>query len=202
MTKAKYTKVKRKPQPKKVKVIKNISDDKIPRELILQYGDSYYVLKAGLEWKANRLFGGAGYSIDLEPIEIDREANVYVFKAVLVVLENGATFVNYGEAHLGNSNSMMKNNLLHLAATRAECRVLRMATACGYASYDEVKTIEDNGKTEMKDATKPATENQIATLKTLNKKLEEKDLQKLTIKKDMTKAKAASLIREMTKELK
>jgi hypothetical protein len=119
----------------------NISDERIPRNLILMYGDQPYIQKAGLEWKANSLFGGAGYSIKTEIIENDRQGKYVLVKATLTVLKNGATYENFGEAHAGNVNSRMLSQLLHLAVTRAECRVLRMATACGYASYEEVATM-------------------------------------------------------------
>ena len=162
------------PQPKKV-VVRDVAldDKKIPRNLILKYGDQYYVMKAGLEWKANQLFGGAGFSLSLEPIIQDFKNKQFVFKATLTVLANGATFVNFGEANSQNANSMLQYQLFHLAATRAECRVLRMATACGYASYDEVKTINGNGKEdqrslEIEGGDKPATEAQLATIKALN----------------------------------
>jgi hypothetical protein len=122
----------------------NISDERIPRNLILMYGDTPYIQKAGLEWKANSLFGGAGYSIKTEIIENDRQGKYVLVKATLTVLKNGATYENFGEAHAGNVNSRMLSQLLHLAVTRAECRVLRMATACGYASYEEVATMPGN----------------------------------------------------------
>jgi len=147
-----------------------IDDKRIPPNLILKYGDDYYVMKAGLEWKANAMFGGAGYSINLKPELMNHEEKHYIFKATLVVLENGSIFTNYGEAHPGNANSMLQNNLLHLAATRAECRVLRMATACGYASYDEVKTVNGDQPTPLiEDGDKPATKAQLATLEALDR---------------------------------
>lgn len=126
-------------QPKKLSVKDaSLSDDRIPRSLILMYGETPYIMKAGLEWKANQLFGGAGYSLELDPIQQDWEKKIFVFKATLTVLKNGVKYVNFGEADASNANSQMQKQLFHLAATRAECRVLRMATACGYASYEEV----------------------------------------------------------------
>ncbi len=164
-------------QPTKLKVKDaHLDDSKIPRNLILMYGETPYIQKAGLEWKANRLFGGAGYSIKTEFVERDFKNKYYLVKAILTVLDNGAVFENYGEAYPDNANSMMQKNLLHLAITRAECRVLRMATACGYASYDEVKTMP-NGEVkevaaiaESPDDNEPATDAQKATVDALARK--------------------------------
>lgn len=145
-----------------------LDDKKIPPTLLMKYGDTFYVLKAGLEWKASKLYGLGGYSLILERLE--SEPAEELFKATMTVIETGATFVNYGEASTANVNNMMQKQMLHLAATRAECRVLRMATACGYAAYDEVKTIKEEKSTEtngMKDGHLPATENQLITLKNL-----------------------------------
>lgn len=135
----------------------SLSDEKIPRNLIIMYGDSPYITKPGLEWKANKLFGPAGYSIKTEIMENERGKYVLV-KATLTVLANGAVFENFGEASLENVNSMMIKQMLHLAVTRAECRVLRMATACGYASYDEVLT-QKKGDLILGDLPAPKKEN-------------------------------------------
>lgn len=167
----------------------NLSDEKIPRNLILMYGGTPYIQKGGLEWKANQLFGGAGYSITVELVERNREQGYYLAKAILTVLANGAVYENYGEASKDNVNSMMQKNLLHLAITRAECRVLRMATACGYASYDEVMTLPQEKVTQIEDADAPATNSQVATLKALGAK-----------ETPTTKSEAIELIKVYTKK--
>lgn len=165
-------------QPKKLEknqILKvedaSITDERIPRNLILMYGDTPYIMKAGLEWKANQLFGAAGYRLELDPIEMNYKESIFVFKATLTVLKNQTVFTNYGEATVKNVNSRMHGQLLHLAATRAECRVLRMATATGYASYDEVMTMNEPEKTpqptDPEKEIKPATSAQIETIKTL-----------------------------------
>ncbi|OGY24251.1 MAG: hypothetical protein A2Y57_04160 [Candidatus Woykebacteria bacterium RBG_13_40_7b] len=183
-------------QPRKLKVRDaSLSDNRIPRNLILMYGNTPYIQKAGLEWKANKLFGGAGYSIGVELIERDPEKKYYLAKATLKILQNGAVYENYGEAHPENANSMMQKNLLHLAITRAECRVLRMATACGYASYDEVMTLpnsEVKALPEMVDADEPATPEQIKIIETLSKGKEPVDTT------DLTKAQAAKVISDLS----
>ena len=190
-----------------------LDDERIPRNLLMKYGDDYYVLKAGLEWKANQLVGGAGYSLILEPVTLYKvvEQGIeppdrHTFKATLTVIANGAKFVNFGEASKENSNSNMHNNLFHLAATRAECRVLRMATACGYASYEEVRTFDGNGqkstRIQIEGGDKPATKTQLATIKALdpgffkvNKKTH------LYIDPEgLTKQKASDFIRQLSKK--
>ena len=94
------------------------------------------------------------------------------------VLGNGAVYTNYGEAHPQNANSMLQHQLFHLAATRAECRVLRMATACGYVSYDEVKTMPSSNEAKtiqapaIEGGDKPATEVQLKTIEALGGQLD------------------------------
>lgn len=125
------------PKVKKLTVVDaNVLDKKIPRNLIIKFGDNFYILKAGLEWKAMQLFGGGGYSLETEIIE--RKENYALVKAMFVS-KDGAKYSNYGEASFKNvTNPRMQPYLLHLAITRAECRVLRMATACGYVSKEEM----------------------------------------------------------------
>lgn len=189
-------------QPKKLKVEDaSMSDERIPRNLIIMYDNTPFILKAGLEWKANQLFGGAGYSLITEPITIDFENDIFVFKAILRVLQNGAEYVNYGEARKINANSTMQKQLFHLAITRAECRVIRMATACGYASYDEVMT-QGNGKKEaiqLEDGDKVATEEQLTTLKFLGwEHLHSKEINAKSGEfEDLTKQQAADKIAEL-----
>jgi hypothetical protein len=183
-------------KPKKIAVTDlALSDEKIPRNLILMYDTTPFILKAGLEWKANKLFGGAGYSLHIELISYDFEKKYYLAKATLIVLGNGAIFENYGEATPENSNSMMQKNLLHLAITRAECRVLRMATACGYASYDEVMTLPKNGhpeKIEVKNGNYPATAEQLKTIFSIAPDTK--------INPEMTKQEASEIINYLSKK--
>lgn len=146
----------------------SLSDDRIPRNLILMYGDKPYIEKAGLEWKANQLFGAAGFSVEIEPHTIDYDNKRFIFKATVTIMANGQKYVNYGEATRENANSMMQSQLLHLAATRAECRALRMATATGYASYEEVMTMpEKKTVTDPEQEIKPATKDQIENIKNM-----------------------------------
>lgn len=161
-------------------------DNKVPRNLILMYDQTPYIMKAGLEWKAQRMY--KKYSLALEPITTDFEKRQFVFKATFS--SGDVVFVNYGEAHAENANSMMQKQLFHLAATRAECRVLRMATACGYASYDEVRTVNGDhaiaAEQKNEDDGKPATQQQIAALKRY----------KVPVTPDMTRGQARQIIIE------
>jgi len=114
----------------------NELDKKVPRNLIVKFGDNYYILKAGLEWKAMQLYGGGGYSLETEIIE---KKDDYVLAKAVFTSKEGVKFSNFGEATFKNvTNPRMQPYLLHLAVTRAECRVLRMATACGYVSREEM----------------------------------------------------------------
>lgn len=123
--------------PQKIKVQDASElDKKIPRQLIVKFGDAYYITKAGLEWKAMQLYGGGAYSLLTEIVERNEK---YVLAKATFQSKEGATFSNYGEASFANvTNPKMHAYLLHLAVTRAECRVLRMATACGYVSKEEM----------------------------------------------------------------
>lgn len=115
----------------------NLLDKKVPTNLIVKFGESFYILKAGLEWKAMQLYGGGGYSLETEIIE---KSEKYVLaKAVFTTKDGSVKYSNFGEASTLNvTNPKMHGYLLHLAVTRAECRALRMATACGYVSREEM----------------------------------------------------------------
>lgn len=114
----------------------HLLDKKIPRNLIMKMGDNYHILKAGLEWKAMQLYGGGGYSLETDIVE---HKEGYVLAKAVFTTPAGIKYSNYGEATFKNViNPKMQPHLLHLAVTRAECRVLRMATACGYVSREEM----------------------------------------------------------------
>lgn len=146
----------------------NKLDKKVPRNLIIKFGNNWYILKAGLEWKASQLYGGGNYSIDIEIVE--RSADYCLAKAIFLS-KDGTRFVNFGEASKANvSNSKMHSQLLHLAITRAECRVLRMATAAGYMSYEEMdfsNGVSDSKLPALENGDSPADDAQLKTLKTL-----------------------------------
>lgn len=147
-------------------------DKKIPRELLMQYQNKWYILKAGLEWKANYLLGGGNYGVTTDIIEKSPD---YVLAKATLKTRTGIEFTNYGEASkLNVTNIQMHKYLLHLAVTRAECRVLRMATACGYTSIDEMDiggTAQEIPVSETD--TEPATEGQRKVLETLKGNIKE-----------------------------
>ena len=150
----------------------NDLDKKIPRDLIIMYQGKHYITKAGLEWKANLLFGGGQYGVTIEIVERTnpKDAIGYCLAKATLTTRGGIEFSNFGEAHDGNvSNPAMKKYMLHLAITRAECRVLRMATACGYTSIDEMD-LPDQEKvipSVPEDAHAP-TPAQVKTIKQMN----------------------------------
>ena len=140
----------------------NALDKKIPQNLLMKYQGNWYILKAGLEWKANFLFGGGAYGVETEII--DRKPDYVLAKATFVT-RDGMRFSNYGEASKANvTNPQMHKYLLHLAVTRAECRVLRMATACGYTSVDEMDIGGEKQLPTSPDDDQPPTQAQLITL--------------------------------------
>jgi|GEM_PF-4168536 len=163
-------------------------DARIPKNLMMTYQGKPYILKSGLEWKAVQVFGIGGYSIDMEIVE--RDDNRIVVKATFSTQE-GATFVNFGECNKQNTPPIMAKYALHLAVTRAECRVLRMATACGYVAYEEMETT--NGDKEIPASptdNQPPTGAQLKTLKSL----------KFSGEAPKTQAEAKEMIAEMMKQ--
>lgn len=146
----------------------NKLDKKIPQDLLMQYQGKWYILKAGLEWKANLLFGGGNYGVTTDIVE--RTPDFIIAKATFTT-KSGMTFSNYGEASKTNVTPNMQKYLLHLAITRAECRVLRMATACGYTSVEEME-MSDKTLPQAEDDGDKATDAQLATIEQLGGSLE------------------------------
>jgi hypothetical protein len=146
-------------------------DARIPPNMMMKYQGKDYILKAGLEYKASQVFGPGKYSIHMEIV--DRTDDRIVVKATMIIVDGG-TFENFGECNKLNTPPNMAKYALHLATTRAECRVLRMATACGYVAFEEMETT--NGDKEIvadENDGKPATAQQLAVLKGLGAKDEE-----------------------------
>lgn len=161
-------------------------DKKVPRDLIIIYQGKPYITKAGLEWKATMLYGGGNFGVTTEIVE---RSEGYVLAKATFKTKDGVEFSNYGEASKANVNSMMQKQLLHLAITRAENRVLRMVTACGYVSAEE---MDMNGKelpVDEKDG-EPATQAQRATIKSLKGELS----------KEATQADAKAKIAELVQK--
>ena len=109
-----------------------------------------YILKAGLLWKAERLFGKGNYSVRAEPVKWSWQEPLEplrsVFRGVVEVYNPDgsvrAKFEDYGIADTANvRNRQMLPNIDHLAATRATNRALRLATACGFVSVEEREEV-------------------------------------------------------------
>lgn len=162
----------------------NKLDKRIPKDLLMQYQGKWYILKAGLEWKANLLFGGGQYGVTTEIVE---KTGDHVLAKATMTTSGGMTFSNYGEASKLNVTPNMQKYMLHLAVTRAECRVLRMATACGYTTVEEMDLTVEKTVPVGDDDDKPATKAQLMTIKSLGGK-----------KEDMTQYEAKKKIMELT----
>ena len=148
----------------------NEADKKIPKDLVIIYQGKPYATKSALEWKAMYLYGGGNFGVTTEIIERQKD---YVLAKATMKTKDGLEYSNFGEASLQNvTNSMMHKYLLHLAVTRAECRVLRMATACAYASIEEMDTNGDDKAIPISpDDAKLATADQLSAAKSMGKKV-------------------------------
>lgn len=149
------------------------SDKRIPRDLIITYQGKPYITRAGLAWKMNYLFGGGNWGINNEIVE--KTADGVIVRSSLK-LTTGVEFTNYGEANKQNvSNPAMLKHLLHLAVTRAENRVMRTATACGYTSIEEMDMEGERTKqvAALPDGDKPATAEQLKVLEGMGKEVKE-----------------------------
>ena len=112
-------------------------DQRIPKNLMITMEGKPFVLKAGLEWKANQLFGVGNWSLTTEIVNYDYAKKYALVKAA--VKFNGQVFENFGEANTENvPNARMHKYILHMAVTRAEARALRVATACGFTAVEEM----------------------------------------------------------------
>lgn len=126
-------------KPKKMAVIDpNELDQRIPKNLMILMDNKPFVLKAGLEWKANNLFGLGKWSLKTEIVEYDRKENYALVKATVIFGDQ--IYENFGEASKENvANPRMHKYMLHMAVTRAEARALRVATACGFTAVEELE---------------------------------------------------------------
>ena len=118
-------------------------DSRIPSGLIMQYQGRPFILKAGLEWKANQLYGIGKWGMETEIVNYVPEKKYALVKARVRI--GDVVYEDFGEASPENvSNPQMMKYVLHLAITRAGNRALRRATACGLTSYEELGTEETN----------------------------------------------------------
>lgn len=112
-------------------------DNRIPKNLMILMEGKPFVLKAGLEWKANQLYGVGKWSLRTEIVEYNRKEKYALVKATVLVGDQ--VYENFGEASKENvANPRMHRYMLHMAITRAEARALRVATACGMTAVEEL----------------------------------------------------------------
>jgi len=115
----------------------------VPREFILELGGETHVRKAGyykiaadqgLEWSAEAI------QRSYEGDDDDRA----VYEGVVRDPETGQEWRNVGTAHLpGEDMDGAEYNLDELAATRACCRALSMATGVGLTSVEEMAGVDE-----------------------------------------------------------
>lgn len=109
----------------------------VPDVFITQLkGGSYHVDKTGYYHLADQ----QGISFTVEPLnptyEGDDETSVWLGRAIDA---SGREYANVGTAHLSGENmGGAEYNLDELAATRAACRVLSMATGVGSTATEEM----------------------------------------------------------------
>jgi hypothetical protein len=114
--------------------------DNLPETLVMKMGDKPYVTKAGLNFVGKKL----GITVKVEPVRYSFEKHqdgmkIAIFKGIATT-EDGREYVDYGIASTENTTQMIVKggNLDHMASTRASSRALRLATACGYCSVEEL----------------------------------------------------------------
>jgi len=105
----------------------------VPREFILELGGETHVRKAGY------------YKIAADQgLEWSAEAIQRSYEGVVRDPETGQEWSNVGTAHLpGEDMDGAEYNLDELAATRACCRALSMATGVGLTSVEEMAGVDE-----------------------------------------------------------
>lgn len=113
----------------------------LPKEAVIDMGGKPYITKAGLSFVGMK----AGVrSVKVQPIRWSFEkypdGQQVAIASATVTMDDGREYQDYGIAHTGNTTAMIVKggNLDHMASTRASNRALRLATACGYCSIEEL----------------------------------------------------------------
>jgi len=111
----------------------------VPSEFAIELGDSYHIKKEGYYYLADKLDIEYGAEPIATSVECDGEKAVYRGWA-----ERGEKrYENVGTAHKDGEDMQGSDyNLDELAATRAACRVLSMATGTGIASMEEMTHLD------------------------------------------------------------
>lgn len=113
----------------------------LPKEAVIDMGGKPYITKAGLSFVGMKL---GVKTVRVEPVrwsfEKQPDGQQIAIARATVTMDDGREYVDYGIAHKDNCTSMISQggNLDHMASTRASNRALRLATACGYCSVEEL----------------------------------------------------------------
>ena len=106
---------------------------------------NWYVTHAGLLWVASEN-GCAG--IRVQPIReyCKREANSWVFRAVVYKSRGSRGFVGYGDADPSNVSPLVRGSEMRVAETRAVNRALRKAYGIGLCSVEELRYLTSSSE--------------------------------------------------------
>ena len=98
---------------------------------------NWYVTHAGLLGMANRN-RCSSIRVHLVPDYCDRQANHWVFKAMVYKSPGSKAFVSYGDADPSNVSPLVRGAEMRVAETRAVNRALRKAYGIGLCSVEEL----------------------------------------------------------------
>ena len=133
-----------------------MSRPKIPSEFIVKLKGKEYVTYPGLLSLAHDA-GITALVVEAVQFPTDENGNEAIMMATATTKDNN-TFVEYGDASPKNVNSMIKNAVIRMAATRAKARALRDLTNVGITALEELPNNdgEDVGDAPMTPAEKKA----------------------------------------------
>jgi len=117
----------------------------IPSDLVVMMGDRPYIEKAGLLLIAHRRKKNYIEYIQTEPIKNSYETNneYALFKARIKIEGIKEPYISYGSASKKSVKmSTLHGHLDHIAETRAINRCLRLITANGYYTPEEMAEVE------------------------------------------------------------
>ena len=106
---------------------------------------NWYVTHAGLLGMANRN-RCSSIRVHLVPDYCDRQANHWVFKAMVYKSPASKAFVSYGDADPSNVSPLVRGAEMRIAETRAVNRALRKAYGIGLCSVEELGSFSSPDK--------------------------------------------------------
>lgn len=118
-----------------------------PKHVVNLQGKEY-VLYAGLLAEAHTR-GLKGIDVQLIQIPGPDNEQTAITRAT-VILENGETFTDYGDASPRNTNSRIATALIRMASTRSKGRALRDAVNIGITMVEELPEPEEEAATNGK----------------------------------------------------